>query len=35
MIHDKPVVGMPVRALTADDTRLSQETQIVEFWPLI
>ena len=35
MIHDKPSIGMPCRALTADDTRIQKESQIVEFWPLI
>ena len=35
MIHDKPVIGMPCRALKEEDFRLGSETQMVEKWPIV
>ena len=35
MVHDKTVIGMPVRAITEKDYKYSKEFEIVETWPLI
>ena len=35
MVHDKPIVGMPVRAISDKDYKYSKEFEIVESWPLI
>ena len=35
MVHDKTVIGMPVRAITDKDYKYSKEFEIVETWPLI
>ena len=35
MLHDKLSVGVPVRALAADETKLGSEKQIIESWPII
>ena len=35
MVHDKKVVGVPVRAISEQDYKYTKEFQIVESWPLI
>jgi len=35
MIHDKPVVGMPVHQPTLVDYKANSEAQLVEQWPLV
>jgi len=35
MVHDKPTVGLPVREVTDDDKRFSEEKQLIETWPII
>ena len=35
MVHDKQTVGVPVREITANDTRFSDEKQLIESWPII
>lgn len=34
-VHDKSVVGMPVRQVTVMDVKANNEAQIVEQWPII
>jgi hypothetical protein len=35
MVHDKPVVGMPVREIKADEYKIDSDIQLVEKWPII
>lgn len=35
MVHDKKIVGMPVRRIVPGEDVVSSETNLVEKWPMI
>ena len=35
MIHDKQTIGVPVRAIKEDETRYTDEKQVIESWPIV
>ena len=35
MVHDKPTIGVPVRAIAANETRYADEKQVIESWPIV
>jgi hypothetical protein len=35
MLHDKKIVGMPVRKIDPENDAVSSETNLVEKWPMI